>query len=268
MQRLAESIYNIGEGLFDTMPVGGKERNLGGPSRRGRKIEAIKKEKKALRKQWLNASPAEKPALLSLYEDVKKRLRLLLRQERKKERRKLRKRCHQSFMQNPFKFAKGISQEKRSGILECTKAEMENHLKKTYSDEGRETALPEMSGIPKPSAPGIPYDTRDIKMREVKGFLKKARSKSSPGQDSVPYKVYKKCPKLANRLFLILRKAWREKKVAKGWTTAEGVYIPKEENSATLSQFRPISLLNTDGKIFFGILAKRTMSFLLANEYI
>ena len=94
------------------MLVARKERNLGGPSRRGRKIEAIKKEKKALRKQWLNASPAEKPALLSLYEDVKKRLRLLLRQERKKERRKLRKRCRQSFMQNPFKFAKGVFQEK------------------------------------------------------------------------------------------------------------------------------------------------------------
>ena len=171
-------------------------------------------------------------------------------------------------MQNPFKFVKGIFQEKRSRTLECTKAEMENHLKKTYSDEGRETALPEMSGIPKPSAPGIPYDTGDIKMREVEEFLKKARSKSSPGQDGVPCKVYKKCPKLANRLFLILHKAWHEKKVAQCWTTAEGVYIPTEENSATLSQFRPISLLNTDSKIFFGILAKRTMSFLLANGYI
>ena len=171
-------------------------------------------------------------------------------------------------MENPFKFAKSIFQEKRSGILECTKAEMENHLKKTYSDEGRETALPEMLGIPKPSAPGIPYDTGDIKMREVEEFLKKARSKSSPDQDGVPYKVYKKWPKLANRLFLILRKTWREKKVAQRWTTAEGVYIPKEKNSAALGQFRPISLLNTDGKIFFGILAKRTMSFLLANGFI
>ena len=49
LQRLAETIYNIGEGLFGTMLVGGKERNLRGPSRRGRKTEAIKKEKKALR---------------------------------------------------------------------------------------------------------------------------------------------------------------------------------------------------------------------------
>ena len=43
LQRLAETIYNIGEGLFGIMPVEGKERNLGGPSRRGQKIEAIKK---------------------------------------------------------------------------------------------------------------------------------------------------------------------------------------------------------------------------------
>ena len=36
---------------------------------------------------------------------------------------------------------------------------------------------------------------------------------------------------------------------------AEGVYIPKEESSSTLGQFRPISLLNVEGKIVFGILA-------------
>ena len=46
------------------------------------------------------------------------------------------------------------------------------------------------------------------------------------------------------------------------------MYIPKEEDSPILGQFRPISLLNINGKIFFGIIAKRTMRFLVSNGYI
>ena len=49
---------------------------------------------------------------------------------------------------------------------------------------------------------------------------------------------------------------------------AEGVWIPKEENSTKLEQFRSISLLNVEGKVFFSILARRLTDFLLKNTYI
>ena len=52
------------------------------------------------------------------------------------------------------------------------------------------------------------------------------------------------------------------------WSKAEGVYIPKEENSAGISMFHPISLLDIDGKIMFGSLANRLVVFLLWNGYI
>ena len=42
----------------------------------------------------------------------------------------------------------------------------------------------------------------------------------------------------------------------------------KEQNSKTVNQFRTISLLNVEGKIFFAILAKRLTSFLTGNSYI
>ena len=41
------------------------------------------------------------------------------------------------------------------------------------------------------------------------------------------------------------------------WNKADGVYKSKEEKSSTLNEFRPISLLNVEGKIMFGILAER-----------
>ncbi|GFO40953.1 reverse transcriptase [Plakobranchus ocellatus] len=50
--------------------------------------------------------------------------------------------------------------------------------------------------------------------------------------------------------------------------TAEGVYIPKEQDSKGINQFRPISLLNVEGKIFFSIMASRLTKYLTENGYI
>ena len=61
---------------------------------------------------------------------------------------------------------------------------------------------------------------------------------------------------------------WRRGKVADQWRRAEGVWIPKEENSKNIEQFRIISLLDIEGKIFFGIMARRLSKYLLANQYI
>ena len=44
------------------------------------------------------------------------------------------------------------------------------------------------------------------------------------------------------------------------------MWIPKEQNSVGIGSFRPISLLNVEGKIFFRVFARTT--FLLANGYI
>ena len=49
---------------------------------------------------------------------------------------------------------------------------------------------------------------------------------------------------------------------------ANGVYIPKEQNSKDINQFRPISLPNEERKIFFAVLASWLTEYLLTNEYI
>ncbi|GFO45207.1 reverse transcriptase [Plakobranchus ocellatus] len=50
--------------------------------------------------------------------------------------------------------------------------------------------------------------------------------------------------------------------------TAEGVYITKEQDSRGINQFRPISLLNGEGKIFFSVMASRLTKYLTENGYI
>jgi hypothetical protein len=74
---------------------------------------------------------------------------------------------------------------------------------------------------------------------------------------------------------VLLKKLWRLLKVVrkKGeipdtWKEAEGTFTPKERNSKSVNQFRTISLLNVEGKIFFAILARSLTSYLTSNKYI
>ena len=96
--------------------------------------------------------------------------------------------------------------ESKSEKLECTKEELENHLKATCSDPKREEKLPRMAGLQKTTAPGVAFDMSDIKMKEVDDFVRKARGKSDPGNDVISNNVYKKFPLLRNHLFRLFTK--------------------------------------------------------------
>ena len=97
--------------------------------------------------------------------------------------------------------------------------------------------------------------------------MQKARAKSAPGPNGVPYLLYKRCPNVLKRLHKVLRGAWSNLKISEQWMSADGVYIPKEQNSTEINQFRPISLLNVEGKIFFSVMASRFTKYLTENGY-
>lgn len=56
--------------------------------------------------------------------------------------------------------------------------------------------------------------------------------------------------------------------MAQQWRCAEGVLIPKEEDSKRIDQFRMISMLSVEGKIFFSLVARWLSDFLSSNNYI
>ena len=98
--------------------------------------------------------------------------------------------------------------------------------------------------------------------------MRKTRTKSAPGPNGVPYRVYKKCPKVARQLWQYVRELWERNEISESWRKAEGVFIPKEEGATEVGKFRTISLLNTEGKLFFALKANRILDFVLGNEYL
>ena len=50
--------------------------------------------------------------------------------------------------------------------------------------------------------------------------------------------------------------------------SSDGVYIIKEIKLTEINHFRPISLMNVDGKIFFSVMASRSKKYLTENGYV
>ena len=269
LNQLSATVYDTGNEDFGVKEGGkGQTEKVGGKSRCEWKKEQLRGEKKDLRKQWKKATPDQRPGLTALYDVLKKRSREIERGIRRRRRRKESKQTVGRFLKDPHGATKKMFTEPRSGVLGCTKEELDNHLRQTYSDPRRDQPLPHMEGLKHPTEPGVRFQLGALREREVDDFVKKARAKSAPGGDGVSYKVYKYCPKLRHYLFGLLQRLWDERELVEEWCMAEGVYLPKEANAEQINQFRPISVLCVAGKIYMGILAKRTVAYLQSNGYV
>ncbi|KAK0154155.1 hypothetical protein N1851_003779 [Merluccius polli] len=209
-----------------------------------------------LKKTFREATQVEKPALTEFRDKLRERIKILRRAE-----------CHgrdRKRWTSPrtFKYLSKLLGDKISGELKATKEQVEEHLHQVHSDHRREDSLKEMEKLIKPAEPTIHFSAEEPSWQEVNNFLKKA-GQSAPGPNGIPYKMYK----LRRRHWKLLRVAWRKNFLADGWLVAEGCFIPKEENSTEIKQFQTISLLNVEGKIFFGILLWRLTTFMLDNDY-
>lgn len=63
-----------------------------------------------------------------------------------------------------------------------------------------------------------------------------------------------------------MRAIWQKRTIPKVWRRAGGILIPKEEDATNINQFRPMSLLNVEGKVFFRIIEQRMAK--CRNKYI
>ncbi|KAJ3581220.1 hypothetical protein NHX12_016899, partial [Muraenolepis orangiensis] len=148
--------------------------------------------------------------------------------------------------------------------IQTTCTELDGWLKSV----DKEQELGECNNLIDPPEPEVQFDMSELQLKEVREVVRKARASSAPGPSGTSYKVYKYCPKLLLRLWYILRVFWRRGRIPDQWRVAEGVWIPKEENSTQLDQFRIISLLCVEAKVFFSAVSKRLCTYLAENNYI
>ena len=260
-------IYTMGKDKFGTKEESKEKQGENkGPTRRQRKCKRLREEINRLKENYRNAPEEEKEGIQQLQEDKLRELRLAKRAESlKKSRKRYVKNCN-SFLSHPFDFAREVIAPKPKGKLNSSKKETEDFLKEAHSKKESESETPEefyQYGLPSSE-----FDDSLPTWKEFNDRLQRTRNKSAPGPNGVPYLVYKRCPGLARLLFGYLKGLWRKNIISKTWREAEGVFIPKENGAKEVNEFRTISLLNVEGKLFFALKAERLMRYALANNYI
>lgn len=113
------------------------------------------------------------------------------RAERIRKRRKRKEKERSDFFKNPFKHARQLLEDRRSGKLETTKEELERHFSQQFSDAGRLTPLGSPGYVPRPAPPAVPFNTAPPKLSEVADIVRRARGASAPGPNAISYKLYK-----------------------------------------------------------------------------
>ena len=190
---------------------------------------------------------------------VRQRLRNFRRGEKNRKKRWKIEESYQSFTKNPFQAGKKVLDPKCDVKLECDKPSLDQFKTNTLSDPLKNFPLPPLNGLPNKPTCVFDFDNSTLKVEDFAFLLNSRQNGSSPGINGIPYKVYKKCPKAMSFLFKIFKSCVKLSSVPLQWRVAAEVYVPKVKppNPNKIDDFRPIALLNVEGKLFFSLIAKR-----------
>jgi hypothetical protein len=100
---------------------------------------------------------------------------------------------------------------------------------------------------------------RSIELEEIERTLKSCTKKKSPGPDGLTYEFYQRNFDIIGQELQQIFNKFLTDPESIPTNFAEGVIIliPKKKNATSMNEFRPISLLNCDYKLFAKILANR-----------
>ena len=96
------------------------------------------------------------------------------------------------------------------------------------------------------------FNSDKFKISKGSYVVKKKRNASEPDPNQIPYKIYKKYPRIMNYTFRIMLIAVRDKVIPVNWRVCDGIMIPKVQNprQSNLADYRQIALGNVEGKFF------------------
>jgi len=211
-------------------------------------------EEQTISKQWHSL----------LRQHNKLRLSLLKKQE---QRNKIA--AEKSFKKDPNKFSQSIFHPPTQNAQpEFSAEEAQQYFQNTYTDINRDyiySAHPEMS---RPKLPSTIFSTRCPTIIELQKSAKRKRNGAAPGLNGLTYVPYKKCTALLKFVVKLGRKIWKKKDIPADWARAYIILLAKSEDLKSLSEFRPIAITSTVGKIFFSVISDRLQFFMIQNHYI
>ena len=145
---------------------------------------------------------------------------------------------------------------------------LDSHKSSSVSDKFFDIPLRVLEGLPESHSISKPFSLVALKYDDFVSILNTRRNASATGYNVIPYKVYKKCTKINSFLFNVFKSCVKNCVIPIQWRYAKEIYIPKSKSpsESNIKDFRPIALLNVEGKLLFSLISKRLEAHLIANN--
>jgi hypothetical protein len=140
------------------------------------------------------------------------------------------------------------------------RTEVRNFFKSFYTANGNQTDIKDDAFTNIPSLDKTEREKCDapLTLTELTTALHKSNSGRSPGLDGITYEFYKKFwNELGPLLLRVANTSMQEEKLPPSMLNGVITLVPKKGDLTTLSNWRPITLQNTDYKLITRCLANR-----------
>ena len=104
---------------------------------------------------------------------------------------------------------------------------LELHKSNMLADCLRHVPLPPLHGLPPGPTTKVPFDVSELRKIDFLNLLATCRNASATGLNKIPYKVYKKCPKIASYLFKLFKSCKKHNVITIYWRIAG---VGKQDN--------------------------------------
>ena len=223
---LQNTIYNEAASIFGHChPL---KRNLAGQSRRTKLSIQLIKEKNLLTAQIKTIFlPDQRTALEQLLANVKYKIRSLRKSEKSRKRCWLVKKAKNDFKSNPYNAGKNLLDPKCYVNLKVKQEDLDQHKSSSLIDINYGVPLADLEGLPHKPPLQKSFATNCFSFEQFFQILSTRRNASAPGLNGIPYKVYKKCPKINKFLFKIFLSCMNKGIIPLQWRSPKEIYIPK-----------------------------------------
>ena len=113
------------------------------------------------------------------------------------------KKAKNDFKSNPYNAGKTLLDPKCYVNLKVKQEDLDQHKSSSLIDINYDVPLPEVEGLPDKPSLQKSFPTNCFSFEQFFQILSTRRNASAPGLNGIPYKVYKKCPKINKFLFKI-----------------------------------------------------------------
>ena len=260
---------------FGPLPISEKNKTQSRKPRTNKALQHLRKRKKeckAARNAILKAGLANSPEAQMISKEwlslvcQHNKLRVELN---KKQQTKARIAAENTFRKNPHNFASKLFDKVQKSDKPAFSAEIaQNYFEQTYRDENREHTYSPLPDFQRPDLPSYLFSLRCPTTLEMHKSIRKKRNGAKAGFNGITTVPYKKCQALIDFIIKLGRKIWKSKNIPIDWAQAYIILLSKSNELTVVSEFRPIAIASTSGKIFFSVLSHRLQMYMIKNCFI